>query len=221
MYKKVCIFACFFMITRIYPDNPNARDVRRVADALASGAIVVLPTDTIYAIACSMQFKKSVEDIARLKGFTVKQAKYSLLCSSLSMASEYMRPLDKQDYQLLRSTLPGPYTYIVDANNNVPRNYQNANKTIGIRVPRNPVCQAIIEAVGCPLVSTSVRILGSDADSEPEYLTDPELIHESFSNRVQMVVDAGLGDNQPSTVVDCSGGLRTLIRQGKGPINIW
>ena len=205
------------MITRIYPDNPNARDVRRVADTLNSGGIVVVPTDTLYAFACSMEFKKSVEVIARLKGFSLKKARYSMLCSSLSMASEYVRPMDKDTYALLRDCLPGPYTFIMDANNNVPRNYLNPNKTIGVRVPGNPILQAIVEAVGCPLIGTSVRTV--DDDRETEYLTDPELIHEAFGNQVDIVVDGGIGEDEPSTFIDCSGGQMELIRQGKGPFS--
>jgi len=205
------------MITRIYPDNPNAREVRRVADTLNGGGIVVVPTDTLYAFACSMEFKKSVEVIARLKGFSLKKARYSMLCSSLSMASEYVRPMDRDTYSLLRDCLPGPYTFIMDANSNVPRNYLNPNKTIGVRVPDNPILQAIVEAVGSPLIGTSVRTV--DDDREVEYITDPELIHEAFGNQVDIVVDAGIGEDEPSTVVDCSGGQMELIRQGKGPVS--
>ena len=206
------------MITRIYPDNPNARDVRRVADALHNGAIVVVPTDTLYAFACSMEFKQSVEAIAQLKGFSLKKAKYSLLCSSLSMVSEYVRPMDKSLFALLKDCLPGPFTFIMNANNNVPRNYQNPNKTIGMRCPDNPILQAIIDAVGCPLVGTSVR--RENEEQEQEYLTDPELIHELFEHRVDIVVDGGIGNDEPSTIVDCSTGEIEIVRQGKGIIDL-
>ena len=206
------------MITKIYTDNPNPREVHRVVDLLQQGGIIVVPTDTLYAFACSMEFKRSVEAIAQLKGFSLKKAKYSMLCSSLSMASEYVRPMDKDTYALLRSCLPGPYTFIMDANNNVPRNYLNPNKTIGVRVPDNPILQAIVEALGCPLIGTSVRQV--DSEQEVEYLTDPELIHEAFGHRVDMVVDGGLGEDEPSTVVDCSGGELEVVRYGKGAIDL-
>ncbi len=206
------------MITKIYTDNPNPREVRRVVDLLQQGGIIVVPTDTLYAFACSMEFKRSVEAIAQLKGFSLKKAKYSMLCSSLSMASEYVRPMDKDTYALLRSCLPGPYTFIMDANNNVPRNYLNPNKTIGVRVPDNPILQAIVEALGCPLIGTSVRQV--DSEQEVEYLTDPELIHEAFGHRVDMVVDGGLGEDEPSTVVDCSDGELEVVRYGKGAIDL-
>ena len=206
------------MITKIYTDNPNLREVRRVVDLLQQGGIIVVPTDTLYAFACSMEFKRSVEAIAQLKGFSLKKAKYSMLCASLSMVSEYVRPMDKDTYTLLRECLPGPYTFIMDANNNVPRNYLNPNKTIGVRVPANPILQAIVEALGCPLIGTSVRQV--DSEQEIEYLTDPELIHESFGNRIDLVVDGGIGEDEPSTVVDCSGGQVEVIRYGKGEISL-
>ena len=189
-----------------------------MVDLLQQGGIVVVPTDTLYAFACSMEFKRSVEAIAQLKGFSLKKAKYSMLCDSLSMVSEYVRPMDKDTYALLRSCLPGPYTFIMDANSNVPRNYLNPNKTIGVRVPGNPILQTIVEALGCPLIGTSVRQV--DSEQEAEYLTDPELIHESFSHRVDLVVDGGIGEDEPSTVVDCSGGELEVIRYGKGPIDL-
>ena len=206
------------MITRIYTDNPNQREIRRVVDLLQQGGIIVAPTDTLYAFACSMEFKRSVETIAQIKGFSLKKAKYSMLCSSLSMASEYVRPMDRDTFALLKDCLPGPYTFIMDANGNVPRNYLNPNKTIGVRVPDNPILQAIVEALGCPLIGTSVRLVNEEL--ETEYLTDPELIHESFDNRVDLVIDGGLGEDSPSTVIDCSGGNLEVIRYGKGPIDL-
>lgn len=201
------------MITKIYTDNPNPREVRRVADLLLQGGIVVLPTDTLYAFACSMEFKRSVEAIAQLKGFTLKKAKYSMLCSSLSMASEYVRPMDKDLFSLMKGCLPGPYTFIMDANNDVPRNYLNPNKTIGVRVPNNSILQAVVETVGSPLIGTSVRRVGEEV--ETEYLTDPELIHETWGHRVDLVVDGGMGEDEPSTVLNCAGGEIEIMRRGK------
>jgi tRNA threonylcarbamoyl adenosine modification protein (Sua5/YciO/YrdC/YwlC family) len=165
-----------------------------------------------------MEFKRSVETIAQLKGFTLKKAHYSMLCSSLSMASEYVRPMDKDTFALLKECLPGPYTFIMDANGNVPRNFMNPNKTIGVRVPNNSILQSVVETLGCPLIGTSVRRI--DKEQETEYLTDPELIHETFGNRVDLVIDGGMGQDEPSTVVDCSGGEITVIRYGKGPIEL-
>ncbi|MBR4738529.1 MAG: threonylcarbamoyl-AMP synthase [Bacteroidales bacterium] len=206
------------MIVKLYNDNPNVREVRRIADALRDGEVVILPTDTLYAFTCSMEHKRAVEEIAQLKGFKIKQAKYSMLCSDLSMASEYVRAMDRDTFALLKRALPGPYTFIMEASGAVPRNYQNQNHTIGIRVPECGITRAIIEELGTPLISTSVRPLGDTGD-EPENYTDPELIHDRFGSRVWGVVDGGIADAEPSTVIDCSDGIE-LIRQGKGIIDL-
>jgi len=206
------------MLIKIYNENPNVREVRRVADALRDGEVVILPTDTLYTFACSIEHKRAVEEIAQMKGFKIKQAKYSMLCSGLSMASEYVRAMNRDVFALLKSSLPGPFTFIMEASGSVPRGYQNANHTIGIRVPDNPITRAIIDEVGAPLIGTSVRPL-DDSGDEPENYTDPELIHDHFSNRVWAVVDGGIADAAPSTVIDCSDGIE-LVRQGKGIIDL-
>lgn len=201
------------MITKLYNDNPNVREVRHVADMLRDGGVAILPTDTLYAFACALDNKRGVEAIAQLKGFKLKQAKYSMLCSSLSQASEYVRAMDKDVFALLKRCLPGPFTFIMEASGAVPRNYQNSNKTIGIRVPDNGILRAVVEELGMPLIATSVRPIGED--DEVENYTDPELIHERFGGRVDVVVDGGIADPDPSTVIDCSDGIE-LVRQGKG-----
>lgn len=206
------------MLVKIYNDNPNVREVRRVADALRNGEVVILPTDTLYAFAASMEHKKAVESIALLKGFRLKQAKYSMLCSSLSMASEYYRTVDRDTFALLKQCLPGPFTFIMEAAGSVPRNYQNQNHTIGIRVPDCAMTCAIIEELGMPLISTSVRPIDEE-DGDVENYTDPELIHERFGSRVAMVVDGGMADDNPSTVIDCSDGIE-IVRQGKGIVEL-
>lgn len=205
------------MLTKLYDNNPNPREVRRIADLLRDGGVVIVPTDTLYAFACSMEHKRAVEEIAQLKGFKLKQAKYAMLCSSLSQASEYVRAMDRDTFALLKRSLPGPFTFIMEASGAVPRNYQNSNKTIGIRVPDNAILRAIIEELGMPLIATSVRPL--DAEDEVENYTDPELIHERFGNRVAVVVDGGIADAEPSTVIDCSDGIE-LVRQGKGFVDL-
>lgn len=206
------------MLIKLYNDNPNVREVRRIADSLRDGEVVVIPTGTLYAFACSMEHKRAVETIAQLKGFKLKQAKYSMLCSDLSMASEYVRSMDRDTFALLKRALPGPFTFIMEASGSVPRNYQNQNHTIGIRVPDSAIARAIIDEVGSPLIGTSVRPLDDEGD-EPENYTDPELIHDRFGNRVWAVVDGGIADAAPSTVIDCSDGIE-LVRQGKGEIDL-
>ena len=206
------------MLIKLYNDNPNVREVRRVADALRDGEVLILPTDTLYAFVCSMEHKRSVEEIALLKGFKLKQAKYSMLCSSLSQASEYFRTIDRDTFALLKQSLPGPFTFIMEAAGSVPRNYHNSNHTIGIRVPDCAMTRAIIEELGMPLIATSVRPIDEE-DGDVENYTDPELIHERFGSRVAMVIDGGLADAAPSTVVDCSDGIE-IVRQGKGEIEL-
>lgn len=205
------------MITKLYNDNPNVREVRRVADVLRDGGVVILPTDTLYAFACSMEHKRAVEEIAQLKGFKLKQAKYSMLCSSLSQASEYVKAMDRDTFALLKRCLPGPFTFIMEASGAVPRNYQNSNKTIGIRVPDNEILRAVVEELGAPLIATSVRPIGDE--DEVENYTDPELIHDRFGSRVVLVVDGGIADAEPSTVIDCSDGIE-LVRLGKGEVEL-
>ena len=205
------------MLTKLYNGNPNTREVRRVADLLRAGGVAILPTDTLYAFCCSMEHKKAAEQIAQLKGFSLKQARYSMLCASLSQASEYYRTVDRDTFAILKRSLPGPFTFIMEAAGAVPRNFQNANHTIGIRVPDNDITRAIIEETGSPLICTSVRPL--DEDDEVENYTDPELIHERFGSRVDIVVDGGLSEAEPSTVVDCSDGIE-LVRQGKGYLEL-
>ena len=206
------------MLIKLYNDNPNVREVRRIAEALQAGEVVIMPTGTLYAFACSMEHKRAVETIAQLKGYKLKQARYSMLCSSLGQASEYVRAMDRDTFALLKRSLPGPFTFIMEAAGTVPRNYQNQNHTIGIRVPDCGIARAIIEEVGSPLICTSVRPIGEE-DEEVENYTDPDLIHDRFGGRVWAVVDGGIADPEPSTVVDCSDGIE-LVRQGKGEIEI-
>lgn len=206
------------MIVKLYNDNPNPREVRHIASVLRDGGVVILPTDTLYAFACGMDRKQAVEEIARLKGYKLKQAKYSMLCASLSQASEYYRAIDRETFALLKHSLPGPFTFIMEASGSVPRGYQNANHTIGLRVPDCGITRAIIEEYGLPLIATSVRPI-DDTDSEPETYTDPDLIHDRFGSRVSLVVDGGVADSQPSTVIDCSDGIEVL-RHGKGIIDL-
>ena len=206
------------MLIKLYNENPNVREVRRIADALRDGEVVIMPTDTLYTFACSMEHKRAVETIAQLKGFKLKQAKYSMLCADLSMASEYVRAMDRDTFALLKRALPGPFTFIMEASGSVPRNYQNQNHSIGIRVPDSAIARAIIDEVGTPLIGTSVRPLDDDGD-EPENYTDPELIHDRFGSRVWAVVDGDIAAPEPSTVVDCTDGIE-LVRQGKGEIEL-
>jgi tRNA threonylcarbamoyl adenosine modification protein (Sua5/YciO/YrdC/YwlC family) len=214
-HKNIPIFVILRvteMLIKIYPDNPSERHLRQVVDILKQGGIVVFPTDTIYAIGCDITKHRAVEQIAAIKGLNLKKANFSIICYDLSDLSNYCKPVNTPVYKLMRKSLPGPYTFILNASNAVPKLFQSNKKTIGIRVPDNSIPREIVRMLGNPIVSTSVH---SD-DEITEYHTDPELIHESIGNKVEIVIDGGYGDNTASTVIDCTGDEPVLIREGKG-----
>jgi tRNA threonylcarbamoyl adenosine modification protein (Sua5/YciO/YrdC/YwlC family) len=202
------------MLIKIYDKNPSEKNIRQVAQVLDNGGVVIFPTDTIYAIGCSIYSQRALERIARIKGLNPKNANFSFLFYDLSHLSEFTRPISNEVYKLMRRTLPGPYTFILNANSNVPKILGIKKKTVGIRIPANPVLLEILKELGKPIMSTSVH----DDDEIIEYTTDPELIYEKYQDLVDLVVDGGHGDNQPSTVYDCTGEEIELVREGKGEI---
>lgn len=202
------------MIIRIHPDNPGPRQLKTVIECLRDGGVIIFPTDTIYGLGCDIYKPKAIERIAMIKGIQVGKANFSFLCSDLSHLSDFTKPLRNEVFKLMKSTLPGPYTYILNANNNVPRLFQSKKKTVGIRVPDNNIPIEIIRELGNPIMSTSVH----DDDEIIEYTTDPELIHERYENLVDIVIDGGYGDNEPSTIVDCTGDEIVILREGKGKL---
>lgn len=200
------------MLLRIYPDNPSERQLSLVTECLKDGGIIIYPTDTIYGIGCDITKPKTVEKIALLRGLNPGKTNFSFICESLSQLSLFSRPLPNHIFKVMKANLPGPFTFIVEANNNVPRHIQSKRKTVGIRIPDNRVPLKIVELLGNPIMSTSVH----DDDDIIEYTTDPELIYEKFQEQVDIVIDSGYGGNIPSTVVDCTSGEIIIIRQGKG-----
>jgi tRNA threonylcarbamoyl adenosine modification protein (Sua5/YciO/YrdC/YwlC family) len=202
------------MLVHIHPDNPDPRRVKQVVECLLDGGVIVYPTDSVYSIGCDLAQTKAIERVARIKGIAMKDANFSLVCRDLSHLSEFCKPIENNIYKLMRRALPGPYTFILNANNSVPKIFQSKKKTIGIRVPDHPVSLALVTALGSPLVSTSVH----DDDEILEYTTDPELIHERYEGQVDLVVHGGLGNLEASTVFDCTSGFPELIREGRGPI---
>ena len=200
------------MLLRIHPDNPSERQIRIVADCLKDGGVIIFPTDTIYAIGCDIYKQKAVDRVAQIKGVRKEKANFSFICQDLSHLSEFSRPIDNAIYKLMRKNLPGPFTFILSASNNVPKIFQSKKKSIGIRVPDNNIARDIVLALGNPIMSTSVH----DDDEIIEYTTDPELIYERYQNQVDIVVDGGYGDNRASTIVDCSGFEPEILREGKG-----
>lgn len=202
------------MLIRLYPENPSERQVRTVVECLRDGGIVIYPTDTIYGIGCDIFKVKSVERIAELRGLKPGKTMFSFICHDLSQLSEYTRPIDNHLFKVMKANLPGPFTFILNANNNVPRHIQSKRKTVGIRIPDNQIPLEIVRQLGNPIMSTSVH----DDDEILEYTTDPELIYEKYRNLVDIVIDGGYGGNIPSTVVDCTEDDIVVTREGKGEL---
>nr|WP_321354944.1 L-threonylcarbamoyladenylate synthase [uncultured Draconibacterium sp.] len=202
------------MLLRLYNENPNPRDVRKVVDVLRGGGVIVYPTDTVYGIGCDITNQKAVEKVARIKGIQVEKNNFSFICSDFSHLSDYTKPIPNHIFKLIRKNLPGPFTFILNANNNVPRYFKGKKKTVGIRIPDNNIIREIVRELGNPILSSSVH----DDDEILEYTTDPELIHEKFAELAEIVVDGGFGELIPSTIVDCTSDEPTLVRQGKGEL---
>jgi len=203
------------MLLKIYNENPNSRDIRKVVEVLQSGGLIIYPTDTVYGIGCDITNQKAVEKVAQLKGIKIEKSNFSFICSDLSHLSDYTKPISSSVFKLMKKNLPGPFTFILDANNNVPRYFKGKKKTVGIRVPDNNIIREIVSALGNPILSTSIR----DEDEIVEYTTDPELIYEKYQDIAEIVIDGGPGELIPSTVVDCTGEQLEMIREGKGILN--
>lgn len=204
------------MLLKIYPENPSQRAIDQVVKCLQDGGIIIYPTDTIYGIGCDIFKPKSVERITEILGDKKKKNAMTFICSDLSNLSDYTKPIPNNIFKVMKKVLPGPFTFILEANNNVPKLLQSNKKTVGIRVPDNNIIREIVRQLGHPILSTSVK----DDDEVIEYTTDPELIHEKYDRQVDIVIDGGYGDNTPSTVVDCISGDIEIVREGKGDISI-
>jgi len=200
------------MLIRIYPENPNPKQIRQVVDMLEQGGIIIYPTDTVYAMGCDIKAHKSIEKIARHKGLNPDNPDLSLIFHDMSQLSEYTIVHDNTTFRLLKRNLPGPFTFIVKANNQIPKLFKNKKKTVGIRIPDNEVILEIVRELGRPVVTTSIH----DPDEIIEYTTDPELIHEKYRDFADIVIDGGYGRNEASTVVDCTSEEPEIIRQGLG-----
>jgi len=200
---------------KIYEENPNPKEINRVVQVLRKGGLIIYPTDTVYGLGCDITNTKALEKIARIKGVKLAKANWSFICADLSNLSDYVRQIDAATFKILKRALPGPYTFILPGNNNLPKDFKK-KKTVGIRVPDNAIAKALVEGLGNPIVSTSIR----DDDDVLEYTTDPELIFEKWENLVDIVIDGGYGDNIGSTIIDLSTGEPEVIREGKGSLDI-
>lgn len=200
---------------KIYEDKPNEAAIAKVVKVLKEGGLVIYPTDTVYGLGCDITNTKALERIAKIKGIKLDKANFSFICHDLSNLSDYVRQIDTPTFKLLKRALPGPYTFILPGNNNLPKEFKKKT-TVGIRVPDNVIALEIVKLLGNPIVSTSIH----DDDDVIEYTTDPELIFEKWQNLVDMVIDGGYGDNMGSTIIDLSGDEPIVVREGKGSLDI-
>ena len=200
---------------KIYNKNPNPKEIAKVVKVLRDGGLVIYPTDTVYGLGCDITKSRALEKIARIKGIKLSKANWSFICEDLSNLSDYVKQIDTTTFKILKRALPGPYTFILPGNNNLPKDFKKRN-TVGIRVPDNSIAQALVSELGNPIVSTSIR----DDDDVLEYTTDPELIFEKWQNLVDVVIDGGYGDNVASTVIDLSVSPPEVVREGKGSLDI-
>jgi len=202
------------MLLKIHPENPDLRRINKVVEILKNDGIIIYPTDTVYALGCDIYNHKAMEKIAKIKNLDLNKAHLSFVCRDLSHLSDFTKPLNNTIFKLIKKNTPGPFTFILEANNEVPKNFRKNKKTVGIRVPNNKIVQEIIKQLGHPILSTSLL---SD-DDILEYLTDPELIYEKYKKIVDIVIDGGIGGIVPSTVVDLTNDEIEIIREGKGEL---
>lgn len=200
------------MLLRINAEKPNFEEIAKVVECLRNGGVVIYPTDTVYGIGCDINKQRAVERVCKIKGIDPEKANFSFICSDLSHLSDFTKPISTATYKVMKKALPGPFTFILEANNNVPKLFKSKKKTVGIRIPDNTICLEIVKQLGNPIMSTSVH----DDDDIIEYTTDPELIHEKYKNIVDIVIAGGYGNNEASTVVECLNGDFEIIRQGLG-----
>ena len=200
------------MLLKLYEENPNEKLIDQIVQVLQRGGLIIYPTDTVYGLGCDITNQKAIEKIAKLRGIKPEKANFSFICYDLSHISDYIKPIDNSTFRLLKKALPGPFTFIFNASNNVPKLLSSNKKTAGIRVPDNNIARCIVKKLGNPILSTSIH----DDDEIVEYSTDPELIYEKYADKVDIVIDGGYGDNVPSTVVNCTNGDFEILREGKG-----
>ncbi|GGE06507.1 L-threonylcarbamoyladenylate synthase [Psychroflexus salis] len=202
-------------LLKLYEENPSEKVLLKIARVLKNGGLIIYPTDTVYGLGCDIKNNNALSKIAKIRGVKLEKANFSFICEDLSNLSEYVAQIDSNTFKLLKRNLPGPYTFILPGNNNLPSVFKK-KKTVGIRVPDNVIPREIVRYLGNPIVSTSIK----DEDDLLEYTTDPELIAEKWDKLVDLVIDGGFGGNVASTVIDLTAPQPTLIREGKGNIEI-
>ncbi|MBR9757849.1 MAG: threonylcarbamoyl-AMP synthase [Algicola sp.] len=203
-------------LIKIYEENPNPREIKKVVEVLKRGGLIIYPTDTVYGLGCDITNKEALERIAKIKGVKLEKANFSFICKDLSNLSDYVKQIDTSVFKILKRALPGPYTFILPGAKTLPNVFKK-KKTVGIRVPDNKIVLELVDTLGHPIISTSIH----DEDEILEYTTDPELMYEKWDKLVDVVIDGGYGDNVASTVIDLSGDEPVVVREGKGSLNIF
>lgn len=202
------------MLVKMYNENPDPRQVRNISEVLRDGGIIIYPTDTVYGLGCDIYNTSAIEKIARIKGIRADKANFSFIVSDLSHLSNFTRFVSNDVFKLMKSLLPGPYTFILNANSSVPKILKTKKKTVGIRIPDNDIILEIVRELGNPILTTSIH----DSDDIIDYTTDPEVLYDNFKDRVDVVIDGGFGGNIPSTIIDCTGDIPEIIREGAGKV---
>jgi tRNA threonylcarbamoyl adenosine modification protein (Sua5/YciO/YrdC/YwlC family) len=201
---------------KLYPENPQESKIREIVQCLKDGGVIIYPTDTVYGMGCDIHNQRAVERICQIKGVKPEKANLSFICHDLSHIADYAR-ISTPVFKVMKKALPGPFTFILEASNNVPKILKNNKKTVGIRVPENNIPRMIVKELGNPIITSSIK----DEDEIAEYTTDSELIFERFHKLVDIVIDGGFGDNVPSTIVNCINDEIELIREGKGDLSLF
>lgn len=203
---------------RIHPENPEMRKISKAVDILRRGGIIIYPTDTVYGMGCDLMNKKAINRLLKIKGLKPKDFNFSFICEDLSQVSEFAKQLDNQVFKILKRSLPGPFTFILNSSNRVPKILDQSKHTLGIRITDNNIVQAIIEELGNPIISTSIK----DKDEILEYTTNPEDIYDQYSHQVDCIIDGGISGNVPSSVIDCTKPEPEILREGAGDVDlIW
>lgn len=203
-------------LLKINPENPQFKKIEKVVEVLRDGGVIIYPTDTVYGFGCDLHNRKALDRILRIKGDKKgKNFNLSFICHDLSHISDYAKPLGTPVFKLMKKALPGPFTFIIESSSHVPKLFNTNKKTVGIRMPNHPIPLQVVEKLGNPLVTTSLK----DDDNILEYTTDPAVMYDEFLHDVDLIIDAGYGGNVPSTVVDCTGDEFEVIRQGLGDIS--
>ncbi|MCU0348623.1 MAG: L-threonylcarbamoyladenylate synthase [Saprospiraceae bacterium] len=203
------------MFLEIHPISPETRKIKQAADVLRDGGIIIYPTDTVYGLGCDIMNHQAVEKVCKIRRLDPERAMLSLICKDISQVSEYASQIDNEVFRILRRNLPGPFTFILKSGSAIPKLFKNRKRTIGIRIPDNRIAQALVEEMGRPILSTSLK-MDSEMDDFDEYFTDPQDFREHFEKITDLIIDGGLGGHEPSTLVDCSKDGVEIIRQGAG-----